>query len=567
MAKKVSAVNGSVRATKSSKSSKKMLSDKILEKMNKPKMADYDIEDEEFNNRGGDQDNDDDDEDDDDVEDQKAREELAKREHYVSVEKSRLRDDRLEASSKYTGTKVGRSELFEDRAEEVGSDAEGDDSGEDEAGDESDDDLLADVTDSEAEEQDDDEEEEQFEAEEENSDEFDNEQGDDDDEEDEDEDLDDEDEAFKRERIEKLLDSEKKQILSRLSTSAKSDALKGYVILKQNAQYDRILDSRIKFQKAVISSNNLPINHKVFEEAKTEQTDSILESTEDKLYTLIERLIRLRSKQLHKDGLVKNEVNVSISKKRKLSELLEANKKIDDAMAPVAKSVLTKWSNRVQSASGVGALNQGKFKVVNQSVWSQVNNQLGDLERLVKKTKINRRNAKPLGYEEELTKENEKDDEDAEEDDEDDDEIKAAGLSNIDKSLQINPYIFDDDDFYRLLLNDMINKKLDQKQANNSAVFMLSKNKMQKSYDRMATKGRKLKYTVQESLVQFEIPRRKYYSWGDDQIDELFAGLFGMRIDMDDSDNDLSDSENKGLDEQKVEDISALKQSGVKLFG
>jgi protein AATF/BFR2 len=117
------------------------------------------------------------------------------------------------------------------------------------------------------------------------------------------------------------------------------------------------------------------------------------------------------------------------------------------------------------------------------------------------------------------------------------------------------------------LLNDMINKKLDQKQANNSAVFMLSKNKMQKSYDRMATKGRKLKYTVQESLVQFEIPRRKYYSWGDDQIDELFAGLFGMRIDMDDSDNDLSDSENKGLDEQKVEDISALKQSGVKLFG
>ena len=233
-------------------------------------------------------------------------------------------------------------------------------------------------------------------------------------------------------------------------------------------------------------------------------------------------------------------------------------------MVPITKSVLNKWSNRVQSASGIGALNQGKFSVINQSVWSQVNNQLSDLERFVKKTKINRRNATPIGYNEEDEKE--RNDEDS---DEDSDEEQTAGLSNIDKSLQINPYIFDDDDFYKLLLNDMINKKLDQKQASNSAILMLSKNKMQKNYDRMATKGRKLKYTVQEPIAQFDIPRRKYYSWNDDQIDELFAGLFGVKFNMDDSDNDNdSDSDNNdNVEENEQEDISALKQSGLKLFG
>jgi len=198
--------------------------------------------------------------------------------------------------------------------------------------------------------------------------------------------------------------------------------------------------------------------------------------------------------------------------------------------------------------------------VVNQSVWSQVNNQLDDLDRLVKKTKINRRGVNPIGYDEEL-KADKQVDNDTESDEDEDDEI-AAGLSNIDKSLQTNEYVFDDDDFYRLLLNDLINKKLDQKQANNSAaILMLSRNKMQKNYDRMATKGRKLKYTVQEPLAQFEIPKRKQYSWNDEQIDELFAGLFGMKFDLDDDENESE------TNEETSEDVSALKQSAVKMFG
>ncbi|GMM44179.1 rRNA-processing protein [Pichia kluyveri] len=526
----------------------KMLGEKLMDKLNRPKVADYDIENADFVDKNNGKDiNGSDDGSDDDEEEEK---DIHKRDHYVSVGKSSIRSDVL--GGKYTGSKVGRNEVFENN----------DDDNDDDDDNEIESDEGIDIEDS--------EDDENVEEENDESEEDDEQSEDEDIEEEEFQGFDDEthyqsdEDTYKREKIEKLLESEKQQIISRLSTSAKSDAIKGYTILKQSAQYDRILDSRIKLQKAIVSSNNLPINYNSYQSVKTESSDKILNTIEDKLFTLIERLTNIRANQLQKDSLIKNkiDINLSSSKKRKLSDYLETNKKIDDIMVPITKSVLNKWSDRVQSASGIGALNQGKFSVINQSVWSQVNNQLSDLERFVKKTKINRRNATPIGYNEEDEKE--RNDEDS---DEDSDEEQTAGLSNIDKSLQINPYIFDDDDFYKLLLNDMINKKLDQKQASNSAILMLSKNKMQKNYDRMATKGRKLKYTVQEPIAQFDIPRRKYYSWNDDQIDELFAGLFGVKFNMDDSDNDNDNDNDDNVEENEQEDISALKQSGLKLFG
>lgn len=534
---------------------KKMLGDKIAAKLNKPKVKDFDIEDEDFRSTtNADKNNDDDD---DEEGDEKELEEMAKREHYVKVSKSKIRDTTINLGDKYIGSKIRRDELFEDSKPSHNEIEEEDIII-------NDDDLNSFSSASEQELEDELEQESetenksQSEQEEESNGEIMSE----------DDDIV-ENDAYKRDRIAKLLNSEKQQILSRLSTSAKSDALKGYTILKQNSEYDKILDARIKMQKAILSSNNLPVNLTAFNEFKTDETDTILESTEEKLYSLIDRLIRVRSCQLVKNGLISEALDVKVSKKRKLSDYLEANKKINEAVEPVTKSVLVKWSNRVQSASGVGVLNQGKFKVINQSVWNQVNNQFGDLERLIKKTRINRRGVVPLGYEKIAEREEAKsasgnNNGDDYVDNFDDVAARTAGLSNIDKSLQTNHYIFDDDDFYRLLLNDMINKKLDQKQAHSSAILMLSKNKMQKSYDRMATKGRKLKYTVQEPLQQFEIPRRKAYTWNDDQIDELFAGLFGMNFKMDDSDESANESD---VDEQKSEDISALKESGVKLFG
>ena len=98
-------------------SKKKMLSDRIVAKLNKPKIKDYDIEDEDFNYENGssskpDGFNEEDDENDDE-EEEREREELAKRDHYVKVSESKIRGKSLNLGEKYTGSKVGRSELYD----------------------------------------------------------------------------------------------------------------------------------------------------------------------------------------------------------------------------------------------------------------------------------------------------------------------------------------------------------------------------------------------------------------------------------------------------------------------
>lgn len=516
------------------------MADKILRRMNKPQVKDVDIESADFNAGEGSRESENENSDSDD--DEKNAQELAKRSHYVATDKSKIKRTTINLGEKYVGAKVNRAELFD--MEESKDDVS-------DASDASD--ILGDVTDSEAEEgeseqegnddgevsgqeyQSDDEQDElQSEVQSESQDE-------------------DEDEAFKRSQITRLIQEEKEQVLSRASNTAKVDALKGYTILKQGSQFDKILDTRIKLQKAMVSGNSLPIDAQTLAQFQTERTPQLVQEVNDKLLELISKLTRARGIAL--SAITKEEAPAP--KKRKLSSMLRANAKMDELETPLRKAVLSKWSNRVQAASGMGALNQNKFKVLNQSIWTQVSNELGDIDRLVKKTKVNRRGVKPLGYQQETN---------VAEDDEDETESATASglasLSNIDKSLELNEHIFDDDDFYRMLLNDMINKKLDQKQANSQAILMLSKNKLQKNYDRMATKGRKLKYTVQDSLVQFEMPKRERFVWDDDQIDELFAGLMGMKVQMGESDEEAdvdSDVEH--------EDLSTFKDSGVKLFG
>ena len=43
-------------------------------------------------------------------------------------------------------------------------------------------------------------------------------------------------------------------------------------------------------------------------------------------------------------------------------------------------------------------MNANKFKTINQSFEQQVNNNLSDMDRLIKRTKLNRRNVTPIGY-------------------------------------------------------------------------------------------------------------------------------------------------------------------------
>ncbi|VEU21241.1 DEKNAAC102186 [Brettanomyces naardenensis] len=524
------------------------LGEQITEELLKPKNKDVDIEDVGFNDKVGNED-----ESGSEVEgSEEEDDEQLEKNHYVSVSKSKLRSTTVNIGGKYLGEMSTRAEIF---GEGEGDDDEGDDDEDDhDEGDDDDDDdddndddddvgdeveteendeedIFADVTDSE------------------------------------DESLEDEspgdlaDEQYKRSQIGKLLDQEKKQIISRLSTSARSDALKGYSIIQQYKLFDKILDARIKLQKALTNSNELPVNRKSYEEGSSASTGGKLAKVTKSLEELLGKILVARAALYNKDGISRNEVVVE-SKKRTFDDYLEESQRMDSILKTYRKSVLVKWSNKVQSVSGAAALNDGKFKTINQNVYVQLENTMQDMDRLVKRTRMNRRRVIPIGYEE-------KGEEDHDDDDDDDDDAENSSSedevkkyqSNIDKSLQENAYVFDDDDFYRVLLNDMVDKKITDKQATSSAAIVtLSRSKVHKNYDRMATKGRKIRYTVQEQLRNFEAPKSDQYSWNDDQIDQLFASLLGQKVNM-------SESDEEGEIKEATEDVSALRKSTLKLFG
>lgn len=503
---------------------KKSLAEQIAE-LQKPEVEDYDIEDAErdvFNH--------------DDEENaslgEDEEDEVKRTEHYVNVGKSKLRDHSVNLKDpKYTGKTSSRKDIFENSDKEDVDDEESEDVSEQESNEEESEDELQSENEEEEEGDESDsgislradsEDEEQSESESESE-----------------PSTDEETVTFKRDKLKQMMATERKTILNRLSTSAQNDALKGYAVISQQRLFDNILDSRIKLQKGLTNSNLLPLNNETFEEFQEESTQEDLETVENSLHSLLDNIISLRTKIYNKEKITKDQLKYKTGKKRSFGEYVEETEKLDNVLNKYRGSVLTKWSHKVQSASGATALNASKFKTINQTPAQQVELNLMDMDRLLKRTRLNRRNVKPLGY---------ADEEDGEE-----------NTKKVDRSLQEDENIFDDEDFYRVLLNDLIDKKISDSNPTNGLTIQLTKAKVKKNVDTKASKGRKLKYTVQEPLQNFEAPKSKF-KWSDEQIDEFFAGLLGQRVNFDEAD------ENGDGDEEDEDDESLLKDD-IKIFG
>lgn len=475
--------------------------------------------------------------------------------HYVSMPKSKLRrqNDALVTGKKYAGTVTSRKDLYGDNSassggesdnqeasedEEAGNEQESDEAGESDSGI-----SLGAVSDSEEQSEDESGEEEESEA-------------------------DAEDAESKRSRIRDMISNERKHIISRLSDSITQDAIKGYAIVNQHKMADALIDSRLKIQKALTNSNLLPINHETIDAEKllTKKSAKYLKNATSKCYDLLDTILDLRSKLYTKEQIVAEPFEHK-PEKRSLAQYLEATQKYDNVLHQYRSAVLTKWLAKIQNSSGSTALNASKFKALNQSAEQQVLNNLSDMDRLVKRTRLNRRQVKPLGYEyyqATFLEENKKEDEDDEEDENDLDIPKAAGQSRG-LNMQEMELIFDDEDFYRVLLNDLVDKKILSSDPTSGLQFALrgaASTKLKKNVDNRASKGRKLRYHVQESIANFETPRNEL-KWDDNQIDEFFASLLGQKVSMreDDEHDGASDAS------EAEEEVVLGGDDSIKLFG
>lgn len=357
-----------------------------------------------------------------------------------------------------------------------------------------------------------------------------------------------------RNKLKEILANERKTIVGRLSDSTSNDALKGYVVMQQNKVFDSLVDLRLKIQPSLVNCNTLPVNKDSLEseELTSSDTNDYINKAREKCYDLLDDIAGLRKLFFKKQG-ENDPILSSKPPKRTYSNYLGNCTGLDRVLNKNRSSVLTKWSAKIQNSSGASALTANKFRAINQSAEQQVVYNLSDMERLVKRTKLNRRNITPLAY-------NKVDRDDHEK--QADGEQEATENSRSRGLLAEVEEIYDDDDFYRVLLNDLVDKKLHA--SNPSSGFTISlrsaqrAQKQKKNIDPRASKGRKLKYHVQEPIANFETPRDTF-KWDDNQIDEFFASLLGQKVNM----NEIEESSG----EEEQDEPTVPTEGSIKLFG
>jgi protein AATF/BFR2 len=191
---------------------------------------------------------------------------------------------------------------------------------------------------------------------------------------------------------------------------------------------------------------------------------------------------------------------------------------LDTGFKSYRNQIIDKWNTKTQLADGIPL--QKKFKVINQSLVSQIENAFANREKLVKKSKLNRSNYQILGRvilfnTQKQTPQNIED------------ETRDTHLNDYDEN------IYDDGDYYQQLLKEFIDTRMQD--TNDPTVLAMRFAKMKQLQkkkssreivDTKASKGRKIRYQVQEKIQNFMAPEPRG-TWHDEMCQELFANLLG----------------------------------------
>ncbi|XP_038615669.1 protein AATF [Tachyglossus aculeatus] len=324
---------------------------------------------------------------------------------------------------------------------------------------------------------------------------------------------------------------------------------KGRAVKNQIALWDLLLEGRIKLQKALLTTNQLPQpdTFPIFKDKGGSEFASILKNNHKALKALLRSLVDLQDELLYQhpdtrhlvDGKkTKAESEEEISSeeegqqqqrrkgppKRKLemSDYPDFMAKRFADFTSYRNRMLQKWHDKTKLASGKLGKGFGAFE---RPILTQIDHILMDKERLLRRTQTKRSLYRVLGKAEP--------------------EVQpipdsVPGQQEILPQAPANAHlkdldeeIFDDDDFYHQLLRELIERKTSSLDPNDQVAMgrqwlaiQKLRSKIHKKVDRKASKGRKLRYHVLSKLLSFMAPIDQT-TMNDDARTELFRSLFG----------------------------------------
>ncbi|XP_022408410.1 protein AATF isoform X1 [Delphinapterus leucas] len=330
---------------------------------------------------------------------------------------------------------------------------------------------------------------------------------------------------------------------------------KGQAVKNQIALWDQLLEGRIKLQKALLTTNQLPQPDvfPIFKDKGGPEFASALKNSHKALKALLRSLVDLQEELLFQypdtrylvDGTKpKAESEEEISSEDE--ELIEEKQQQQQRRAPAKRKLetedypsfiakrfadftvyrnrtLQKWHDKTKLASGKLGKGFGAFE---RSILTQIDHILMDKERLLRRTQTKRSIYRVLGKPEPAAQP-------VPESLPGQPEIlpqapASAHLKDVDEE------IFDDDDFYHQLLRELIERKTSSLDPNDQVAMgrqwlaiQKLRSKIHKKVDRKASKGRKLRFHVLSRLLSFMAPI-DHTTMNDDARTELYRSLFGQ---------------------------------------
>lgn len=227
------------------------------------------------------------------------------------------------------------------------------------------------------------------------------------------------------------------------------------------------------------------------------------------------------------------------------------------SLEPYLRTTVTKWSDKVLSASGLSISSSKKFKAVNQNAMHAIDHSLGagERERLVKRTRTKRSVVGVVGESE-------------------------LGRGGLEGEKQVDEECFDDGDFYQQMLRDVVESRmLDIDDPTLASLRLASaRGKKQKQVvETRASKGRKIRcvpctvnectltsprrYHVHEKVQNFMIPIEAG-TFHEEQIDELFASLLGRSFPTVQDEEDEQNETGTGAASGAAVDVGQLRIFG-----
>jgi len=280
---------------------------------------------------------------------------------------------------------------------------------------------------------------------------------------------------------------------------------------KQKQLWDLLLELRIKLQRSLTDANKLPQADIYTDFNKNDEIKTAFTEATEELDGLVNDLMEFSNTMRDANPVIPKAQEPESKSNDIIDNWWHRIETSLDCFEPYQNEVIDRWNQRTQLIAG---MKNKQLKALNQSILNQVNKILSEKVRLIKRTQLKRTPYTVIGKkkkEQPIA----------------DQSIKqpTAAQEEYDES------IFDDTDFYQQLLRELIENGLASiDPSDNLALskhYLATKKlriKMHKNVDRRSSKGRKIKYEVQQKLVNFMVPLPVTTS---NISEELFANLFG----------------------------------------